>query len=178
MSISAKPVTSISSFGRRWQRRKKALRPYAQPAAPPIAARPWGVLPSEAGAAVGHRPAAAAGQASAERDEGLMQDGSAAAVVRFFALPLAACAPERSWRHAAEFLSQRLNERFGEKVQCEFVELLSPESFQYSDVLELLKQSSQPPFVTVNGRLIQKGGKFSERLIKEELERVGIRRNS
>jgi hypothetical protein len=73
-----------------------------------------------------------------------MQDVSAAAVVRFYVLPLAACALERSWRHAAKLL---------------------------------LKQGSQPPFVTVNGRLIQKGGKFSERLIKEELELIGIRRN-
>ena len=73
-----------------------------------------------------------------------MQDVSAAAVVRFYVLPLAACALERSWRHAAKLLWQ---------------------------------QDSQPPLVTVNGRLIQKGGKFSERLIKEELELIGIRRN-
>jgi hypothetical protein len=102
---------------------------------------------------------------------------SAAVIVRFFALPLAACAPEKSWRYAVSFLSQRLNEVFGERVQCEFVELFTPESFQYLDVLELLKRDSQPPFVTVNGRLIQSGGKLSERLIKEELERLGLRRS-
>ena len=102
---------------------------------------------------------------------------STAAIVRFFALPMAACAPEKSWRHAAGFLQQRLKATFGDSVQCEFVELFSPESFQYPEVLELLKRESQPPFVIVNGRLIQSGGKLSERLIKEELERIGIRRS-
>ena len=102
---------------------------------------------------------------------------AAAAIVRFFALPIVACVPEKSWRHAAGFLSQRLNATFGDSVQCEFVELFSPESFQYANVLELLEQGSQPPFVTVNGRLIQSGGKLSERLIKEELDRIGIRRS-
>jgi hypothetical protein len=103
---------------------------------------------------------------------------STAAIVRFFALPMAACAPEKSWRHAAGFLSERLTATFGDSVQCEFVELFSPESFQYPEVLELVKRDSPPPFVTVNGRLIQSGGKFSERLIREELERIGIRRSS
>ena len=96
------------------------------------------------------------------------------AVVRFFAPPLVSCAPEKSWRHAAQLLSQRLRQRYGITVRCEFVELFSPESFEYPEILELIGQELEPPFITVNGRLVQRGSKFSERAIREELERLGF----
>jgi hypothetical protein len=40
--------------------------------------------------------------------------------------------------------------------------------------MNLLKQGKSPPFVTVNGRLIQAGGKLSERVISQELERLDV----
>ncbi len=118
------------------------------------------------------------GLACRERSDGMGEENASnGAIVRFFAPPIAACAPEKSWRHAAGLLAQRLSAVYGDAVKCEFVELFSAESFHYPDVLKMLEQGSQPPFVTVNGRLIQSGGKLSERLLKEDLERIGIRRS-
>ena len=92
--------------------------------------------------------------------------------VHIFGLPVAACEPNKTWKSAADMIGRRLQSRFGNAVQTVYVELYSPESFAFDSIVKLLQEGQAPPFVTVSGKLIQAGGKLSERRIAEELERV------
>lgn len=69
-------------------------------------------------------------------------------------------------------IGRRLQAKFGERVTVEYVELYSPESFKFENVVNFLKEGKSPPFVIVNGKLIQSGGKLSERSIRQELEQL------
>lgn len=104
-----------------------------------------------------------------------MEDNQHPVAVRIFALPIDACDPGNTWRNAAWMIARRLRERYGRAVETEFVEIFSPESFEYPDILSLLEKGDDvPPYVTVNGTLVQSGGKISERRIREQLELLGI----
>ncbi|GAK56672.1 hypothetical protein U27_03635 [Candidatus Vecturithrix granuli] len=93
-------------------------------------------------------------------------------IVRIFALPMVACDPGKTWKAAAEMMARRLKDRYGDAVQVEFVEIFAPESFQYPEILALLQNDQAPPFVTLNGKLIQSGGKLSERAIRTVIEEL------
>jgi hypothetical protein len=92
--------------------------------------------------------------------------------VHIFGLPIAACDPSKTWKAAADTIARRLQSRFGKNVQTVYIELYSPESFHFENIVNFLKAGQQPPFVTVNGKLIQAGGKLSERTIAQELKRL------
>jgi len=92
--------------------------------------------------------------------------------VHIFGLPIAACDPGKTWKAAAELIGHRLQSRFGENVRTVYIELFSPGSFDFGNIVNLLQEGQPPPFVTVNGKLIQAGGKLSERRIAEELKRL------
>jgi len=92
--------------------------------------------------------------------------------VHIFGLPIAACDPNKTWKAAADPIGRRLQVKYGEQVTVEYIELYSPESIKFESVMNLLKQGKSPPFVTVNGKLIQSGGKLSERSIRQELEQL------
>lgn len=92
--------------------------------------------------------------------------------VHIFGLPIAACDPNKTWKAAADMIGRRLELRFGGAVRTVYVELYSPESFEFETIVKLLQSGRTPPFVTLNGRVIQSGGKLSERGIAQELARV------
>lgn len=92
--------------------------------------------------------------------------------VHIFGLPITACDPGKTWNAAAEMIGRRLRSKFGSAVQTVYVELYSPESFAFENIVKLLQEGKTPPFVTVNGKLVQAGGKLSERSIVQELERL------
>ena len=92
------------------------------------------------------------------------------AVVRIFALPIAACDPGKTWKAAADMIARRLRERYGEAVRVEFVEIFSPASFLYQDILDRVGRGEEAPFVSVNDKLIQVGGKLSEPSIRRALD--------
>lgn len=69
-------------------------------------------------------------------------------------------------------IGRRLQSRFGENVQTIYIELYSPESFGFDQIVKLLQDGAAPPFVTIDGELIQSGGKLSERRIAQEIERL------
>ncbi len=94
------------------------------------------------------------------------------AVVRIFALPLAACDPGKTWKAAADMVARRLGDRYGDAVHVQFVEIFSPPSFQYQDILDRVGRGEQAPFVTVNDELIQTGGKLSEPVIRRKLDEL------
>ena len=92
--------------------------------------------------------------------------------IHIFGLPIVACDPNKTWKAAAELIGRHLQTRFGENIHTVYVELYSPESFKFENIINLIKEGQSPPFVTVNGKLIQTGGKLSERTIALELERL------
>ena len=94
------------------------------------------------------------------------------AVVRIFALPIAACDPGKTWKAAADMIARRLRERYGEKVQVEFVEIFSPASFLYQEILHRVGRGEQAPFVTLNDKMVQSGGKLSEPAIRRALDEM------
>ena len=92
--------------------------------------------------------------------------------VHIFGLPIAACDPDKTWKAAAEMIGRRLQSRFGQNVKTIYIELYSPESFEFENIVNLLQEGQSPPFVTLNGKLIQASGKLSERRIAQELEQL------
>lgn len=97
-------------------------------------------------------------------------------VVRVFAPPPASgCAVGKTWKDAAEVIFRRLADRFGIQVAFEFIELFSPEFFQFPQVMARLQEgSAQVPIIAVDGEIVQSGGKISERAIREVLEARGL----
>lgn len=95
--------------------------------------------------------------------------------VRVFAPPLGTCAAGKpTWREAADQLGARLEERYGGSIRIQFVELFTPESFEYADIMERIQRGDQPPFIAVGNEVIQSGGKISEGIIRRKLESLGI----
>lgn len=93
-------------------------------------------------------------------------------IIRIFALPTVACDSGKTWKAAAGMIANRLTDRYGDAVQTEFIEIFAPASFQYSEILALVQQEQTPPFVTLNGKLIQQGGKLSERTIRIAIDEL------
>jgi disulfide oxidoreductase YuzD len=95
--------------------------------------------------------------------------------VRIFAFPMEGCDESKTWKAASRELIKRLKARYGNRVQAEFIEIFSPESFNYPEILEMIKtEQATPPIVTVDGDIVQSGGKISERIIRESLDELGI----
>ena len=95
------------------------------------------------------------------------------AVIKVFALPMEACDPGKTWKAAFQHLAKRLYERYGNRIEMEFIELFSPESFRYADIMKMVEEAQvKPPYVMVNDRLIASGGKLSERAIRQALDWV------
>ncbi|MBI2487637.1 MAG: hypothetical protein HYW01_11965 [Deltaproteobacteria bacterium] len=95
--------------------------------------------------------------------------------VHIFAFPIEGCDESKTWRAASEMIARRLGARYGDRVQTEFIEIFSPEAFNYPEILELIeKEQALPPIVTVEGKVIHSGGKLSERIIRNELDKLGI----
>ncbi len=93
--------------------------------------------------------------------------------VRIFAPPPGECAGNNTWQSAVSMIGKKLQKRYGENVETEFIELFSPESFNYPGIMELVQTGDQqPPFITVNERLVHSGGKISERAIREGIDTV------
>lgn len=92
--------------------------------------------------------------------------------IKIFVMPVGACSYEKSWQYAVDLISKKLKERLGNVFEMKLIEIFSPESFSYKEIMEGIQQEKlKTPVITVNGNLIQSGGKLSERNIREELER-------
>ena len=119
-------------------------------------------------------PAAAAhgGEARADGPNG------SDAVVTVFAPPALECAGSNTWESAVLAFEHRFAKRYGNKVHFTNADLFSPEFFQNPDVMGAVQQGAEAPVITLNERVIQRGGKLSERIIREELEKLGILPNA
>lgn len=87
--------------------------------------------------------------------------------VRVFAAPDASCGHGATWSAATAFIAARLKERFGEAVATEHVEMFSPRSFEFPEILAAVGAGGALPIVVVDGRIISQGGKLSDRVIRQ-----------
>lgn len=93
--------------------------------------------------------------------------------IKIFAMPMKSCDPAKTWKTAFHFLSKRLKKRYGDRIVLDFIEIFSPESFQYQDVMKIVEEGKlQPPYIFLNKRLISNGGKLSERVIAKGIDAI------
>jgi len=92
--------------------------------------------------------------------------------LQIFGMPIAACDENKTWR-ASNMVFRKITDKFGSIVECEYIELYSPESFSHSEVMKLLKENNEkPPYIFINNELVKSNGKLSERVIITEIEKV------
>ena len=98
--------------------------------------------------------------------------------IEIFGMPIAGCAENKTWRAASEMVFKKLKDKFGSNIVTKYVELYSPESFQYDKINILLESNSHnPPFIFINDEMYDSGGKISERKMREEIENIFIKKN-
>lgn len=82
--------------------------------------------------------------------------------IQIFVPPLVSCGTGTTWQTAVCFLRQRLKHRFGDGVTVEQIEMFTPRSFEFADVLATLERGSNLPIVRVGDRIVSCGEKLSE----------------
>ncbi|MDZ7763750.1 MAG: hypothetical protein U5K00_04900 [Melioribacteraceae bacterium] len=98
--------------------------------------------------------------------------------IEIFGMPIAGCAEDKTWRAASEMVFKKLKEKFDSQIDTKYIELYSPESFQYEKINKLLENDSQkPPYIFINDEMFDSGGKISERIIREEIEKIVNNKN-
>ena len=93
--------------------------------------------------------------------------------IKIFVMPAGACSYEKSWQFAVDLISKKLKERLGDIFDMKLIEIFTPESFSYNEIIEgIQKEKLQTPVVMLNRKIIQTGGKLSERGIRVEIEKI------
>ncbi len=93
--------------------------------------------------------------------------------IKIFVMPAGACSYEKSWQYAVDLVSKKLKDRLGDIFDMRLIEIFSPESFSYKEILGGIQQEKlQTPIVMINDKIIQAGGKLSERGIRVEIEKI------
>lgn len=93
--------------------------------------------------------------------------------IKIFVMPVGACSYEKSWQYAVDLISKKLKDRLGDVFEMKLIEIFSPESFSYKKIMEgIQNEKLQTPVITLNGKIIQTGGKLSEKSIREEIEKM------
>ena len=93
--------------------------------------------------------------------------------VEIFVIPAGACSYEKSWQYAVDLISKKLKERLGDIFNMKLIEIFTPESFSYKEIIEGIQQEKlQTPVVMINDKIIQAGGKLSERGIRVKVEKL------
>ena len=92
--------------------------------------------------------------------------------IKIFVMPVGACSYEKSWEYVFEMISEKLKARSGDVFEMKLIEIFSLESFSYKEIMEGIQaEKLHTPIVTLNGRIIQSGGKLSEPIIRKEIEK-------
>jgi len=93
--------------------------------------------------------------------------------IKIFVMPVGACNYEKSWQYAVEMISKKFKERLGDVFDMKLIEIFSPESFSYKEILEgIQNEKLQTPVITINDKIIQSGGKLSERNLRLKIEKL------
>jgi disulfide oxidoreductase YuzD len=92
--------------------------------------------------------------------------------IKIFVMPVGACSYEKSWEYAIDLIYKKLKIRLGDIFEMKLIKIFSPESFSYKEIMEGIRaEKFSTPIVTINGRIIQSGGKLSEAIIRMEIEK-------
>lgn len=92
--------------------------------------------------------------------------------IKIFVMPAGECSYEKSWQFAVDLVSKKLRNRLGDVFDVELIEIFSPNSFLYKEIMEgIQNEKLQTPVVMLNEKIIQAGGKLSERGIRLEIEK-------
>jgi len=88
-------------------------------------------------------------------------------------MPVGACSYEKSWQYAVDLISKKLKERLGNIFDIKLIEIFSPESFSFKEILEgIQNEKLQTLVITINDKIIQSGGKLSERNLQMEIKKL------
>ena len=90
--------------------------------------------------------------------------------VRVFAAPDASCGHGMTWSAASALIGDRLRRRFGNEVEMEHIELFSPGSFEFPEVMAAIAAEGPLPVVMVGNQIVSQGGKLSDRIIGQAVE--------
>jgi hypothetical protein len=90
--------------------------------------------------------------------------------VRVFATPDASCGHGITWSAASALMGEGLKRRFGELVEVEHIEIFSPRSFEFPDVLAAIEAGGELPLVMVGDRIVSQGGKLSGQIIRQAVD--------
>ncbi len=85
--------------------------------------------------------------------------------VQVFAAPSVSDGQGATWEAATAFLRQRLQHQFGGAAEVEYIEMFTPRSFEFPDVLDALGHGGALPIVRVGGQIVSQGEKLSENRI-------------
>lgn len=87
-----------------------------------------------------------------------------------FAAPDASCGHGMTWSAASALIGERLRRRFGNGVDVEHIEIFSPRSFEFPEVMAAIQAGGELPVVMVGDRIVSQGGKLSDRIIGQAVE--------
>lgn len=97
--------------------------------------------------------------------------------VYIFGLPDAACGQGMTWSAAAAYVRRRLQNKFGDAVTLDYIEIFSARCFDFPEVIERLQAGGKPPIVLVGGQFVDQGSKISEPVLRDViLSRLSERR--
>jgi hypothetical protein len=82
--------------------------------------------------------------------------------IQVFVAPLVQCGTGPTWQTVVGFLREHLKRRFGDTVTVEQIEMFTPRSFEFADVLAALEGGKNLPIVRVDDRIVSCGEKLSE----------------
>ncbi len=91
--------------------------------------------------------------------------------VRVFVAPDASCGHGVTWSAASAIVRDHLQRRFGTAIAAEQIEIFSPRSCEFPETMAAIEAGARLPLVTVDDRIVSEGGKLSERIIREAVER-------
>jgi len=93
--------------------------------------------------------------------------------IKIFVMPVGACSYEKSWQYAVDLISKKLKKRLGDVFDMKLIEIFAPESFSFKEILEgIQNEKLQTPVITINDKIIQSGGKLSERNLRMEIKKL------
>jgi hypothetical protein len=90
--------------------------------------------------------------------------------VRVFAAPDASCGHGMTWSASSALIGEGLRRRFGDAVIVEHIEIFSPRSFEFAEVMATIQAGGQLPVVMIGNRIVSQGGKLSGRIIRQAVE--------
>lgn len=102
-----------------------------------------------------------------------MEQETESVTVTVLAVSPQECGGKPTWETATAVLRNRLQRRFGEFVRVRYVELFTPESFDFSAVMQAIQEERyRLPVVLVGDEVISNGSKLSEGTIARHIREL------